>query len=54
VLIKLNPKISRKEIAENLGINESAVQKHTDALKKKYIIEREGETTGRWIILVDE
>lgn len=45
-----NPKISRKELAEKLGINESAVQKHTDALKKKGVIEREGETTGKWII----
>ncbi|MBU3714998.1 MAG: winged helix-turn-helix transcriptional regulator [Ferruginibacter sp.] len=53
-LIKSNPKISRKGIAQKLGINESAVQKHTDALKKKFVIEREGETTGRWIILVDE
>jgi ATP-dependent DNA helicase RecG len=51
-LIKLNPRISRKEIAEKLNINESAVQKHTDTLKKKKIIEREGETSGRWIILM--
>ncbi|MFN9711262.1 MAG: ATP-binding protein [Bacteroidota bacterium] len=53
-LIKSNPTISRKELADNLGINESAVQKHTDALKKKHIIEREGETTGQWIILIEE
>jgi ATP-dependent DNA helicase RecG len=49
-LIIENPKISRKELSVQLGINESAVQKHTDALKKKNIIEREGETTGYWII----
>ena len=52
-LIKLNPRISRKEIAEKLNINESAVQKHTDTLKRKKIIEREGETSGRWIILME-
>ncbi|GAB2485495.1 hypothetical protein GCM10027164_13690 [Algoriphagus taiwanensis] len=50
-LIVANPRISRKELAKKLGINESAVQKHTDALKKKKMIEREGETTGMWIII---
>lgn len=38
-LIVADPKISRKQLAEKLGINESAVQKHTDALKKKGRIE---------------
>lgn len=51
-LIAANPKISRKQLAEKLGINESAVQKHTNALKKKSIIERDSETTGQWIIKV--
>jgi len=50
-LIVANPNISRKEPAERLGINESAIQKHTDALKKKEVIEREGQTTGHWIII---
>jgi len=50
-LIVANPKISRKELANKLGINESAVQKHTDALKKKKVIKREGETTGHWLII---
>ena len=50
-LILANPKISRKELADTLGINESAVQKHTDALKKKKVIKREGETTGQWLII---
>ena len=49
-LIVENPLISRKQLAEKLGINESAVQKHTDALKKKDIIERDSATTGQWII----
>ena len=46
-----DPKISRKQLSEKLGINESAVQKHIEALKKKGVIEREGETTGLWKIL---
>ncbi|MCH8566912.1 MAG: putative DNA binding domain-containing protein [Balneolales bacterium] len=50
-LIVANPKVSRKDLSEILGINESAVQKHTDALKKKKVIERDGETTGKWIII---
>jgi len=51
-IIVSNPRISRKQLAEILGINESAVQKHIDALKKKGIIERESETTGKWSIIV--
>jgi len=49
-----NPRISRSQLAEKLGVNESAVQKHTDALKKKKVIRREGETTGSWIILINK
>ena len=51
-IIVANPRISRKQLAEKLGINESAVQKHIDALKKKGVIERESETTGQWTINV--
>lgn len=46
-LIIDNPRVSRKELSEKLGINESAIQKHTDALKKKKTIERDGKTTGQ-------
>jgi ATP-dependent DNA helicase RecG len=53
-LIVANPKISRKQLAEKLSINESAVQKHTDALKKKEVIKRESETTGQWTIMVKQ
>lgn len=34
-IIVENPLISRKQLAEKLGINESAVPKHTEKLKKK-------------------
>ena len=46
-----NPKISRKQLSEKLGINESAVQKHIESLKKKGVIKREGKTSGLWKII---
>jgi ATP-dependent DNA helicase RecG len=42
--------ISYKAIAERLGINESAVGKHIEALKEKKVIERVGGTRGYWRI----
>jgi ATP-dependent DNA helicase RecG len=51
-LIIVNPRVSRKELSEKSGINESAIQKHTDALKKKKTIERDSKTTGQWTILI--
>ena len=51
-IILHNPKISRKQLSEKLGINESAVQKNIAALKKKNMIERDSATTGQWIIKV--
>ncbi len=53
-IIQSNKKISRKQLSEILGINESAVQKHIDALKRKNIIERDSATTGQWIIKVQK
>jgi len=44
--------ISRKNLSEILGINQSAVQKHIDTLKKKGIISRDSETTGYWRVLL--
>jgi ATP-dependent DNA helicase RecG len=50
-LIKDNPKISRKEMAEKLGINTSAIQKHIDKLKQADVIKRKGaDFGGYWII----
>ncbi len=45
-LIHENPRISRKEISEILGINQSAVQKHMETLKKKGVIRRVGPARG--------
>ncbi len=53
-LIINDPEISRRILSNKLGINESAVQKHINSLKKKGIISRESETTGFWKVLQDE
>ena len=45
-LIKQNPKISRKELCGELGINPSAVQKHIEKLKEANKIERIGGAKG--------
>ena len=45
-IMKQNPKISRKEISEKLGINESAVQKRLDVLRKKNVLKRIGPDKG--------
>jgi len=48
-LIRQNPSISRKELADRLKINESAVRKHLDALKNKDVIKRIGpDKGGHW------
>jgi len=48
-LIKQDPYISRKALSETLGIHESAVQKHIDALKAKEVIKRIGpDKGGHW------
>ena len=52
-LIISNPNISRRELSEDLDINESAIQKHINSLKAKNIIEREGKTTGYWIVVTE-
>lgn len=45
-IMKQNPKISRKEISEKLRINESAVQKRLDVLRKKDVLRRMGPDRG--------
>ncbi len=49
-LIIENNKVSRREIAEKLKINESAIQKHINKLKQLRILERIGGTRGYWKI----
>lgn len=50
-IIKDN-KITIKTIAEQLGVNTSAVEKHIDTLKRKKFIERVGRTRGHWKVLL--
>ena len=47
-LIQAKPTISRQALADKLGINASAVQKHLDKLKEAGAIERIGSTRGYW------
>ena len=49
-LMKENPRISFKKISKILIINESAVSKHIDSLKRLNVIERIGGTRGYWKI----
>ena len=52
-LMAENPRISRKELAESLGINQSAVQKHIERLKGLGILRRVGPAKGgRWVVLM--
>ncbi|MBU4305598.1 MAG: winged helix-turn-helix transcriptional regulator [Candidatus Omnitrophica bacterium] len=47
--LKTKPQISRKELAEELGINTSAVQKHLAKLKEAGYIKRIGpDFGGHW------
>ncbi len=47
-----NPRISRKELSQSVGINQSAIQKHLNTLKKKDIIKRTGpDRGGHWEVL---
>lgn len=45
-LLRSNPKISRKELCEELKMNPSAVQKHIEKLKEAKMIERIGGAKG--------
>lgn len=46
VLIQHNPKVSYRSLAEQLGINQSALQKHLNHLKDAGWLERIGGTRG--------
>lgn len=47
-LILENNKITRKELAEQLGIAKSAIQKHLKALTNAKFISRVGTRNGYW------
>ncbi len=46
-----NPKISKQELSQRLTINESAIQKQIDTLKRLKVIKRKGGTRGYWQVL---
>ncbi len=51
-LIIEKPKISRKKLSEKIGINQSAVQKYLEKMKKQGIIKRIGpDKGGHWEVL---
>ena len=52
-LIANNTTITYTEIAEALGINESAVGKHITAIKNKDFLVRHCETGGYWEIKLE-
>jgi len=51
-LIKENPKITRRELSDKLGINPSAIQRHIQRLKTEGIIERIGGDKGGYLKMV--
>ena len=50
-LLKNNPSISYRKIAEQLQINPSAIQKFINELKRLGLLERVGGTKGYWKIV---
>ena len=50
VLVQQNPKTSYRDMAVQLGINESAVKKHLNNLKDAGWLERVGGTRGYWLV----
>lgn len=51
LMIRKNNMISYRAIAEAIGINDSAVKKHLNALKEKGALKRVGGTRGHWEVL---
>ena len=49
-LVQQNPKVSYREMAVQIGINESAIKKHLNHLKDADWLERVGGTRGYWAI----
>ena len=50
-LIRQNPKVSYRKMAQILDIADSAVKKHLNKLKEMGVIERVGGTRGYWRII---
>ncbi len=50
-IIQKNNKIGYRDIAKELGINDSAVKKHMNKLKELGVLKRVGGTRGHWEVL---
>jgi len=54
-LVHINPKISKNEMSEKIGISNTAIDKNIDALKKKGLLKRIGSAKGgHWEIIEGE
>ena len=53
-LIVADTHITRRELADTIGINQSAIQKHIDKLKGTRIRRVGGDNGGHWEIIVPE
>lgn len=51
-LLKDNPKVSYRNLAKKLEINDSAIKKHLENLKQAGVVERVGGTRGYWLVKV--
>ncbi len=50
-LIVSNPKVTRAEMAEKIGVAPSAIQKHLKKLKEANLVFREGgDKGGSWVV----
>jgi len=51
-LVHIDPKISKSEMSEKIGISTTAIDKNIDALKKKGLLKRIGSAKGgHWKII---
>jgi len=53
-LIENDTQISKRQFAQFLKINHSAVDKHIEYLKSKGVLERIGGTRGYWQVNLSE
>ena len=53
-LISDNPRISKREISEKIGISSTAIDKHIKKLKDKGLIERVGPDKGGYWKIVEK
>lgn len=53
-LIVANTHISRRELSDTVGINQSAIQKHIEALVRSGIIEKRGIKRGRYYVILKD